>query len=338
MTGASLPTAGQQRRAGGRAAVVPWRRLVRVTARQRRTALLWAGLLAALLAIALAATGVTVHQFAARHGADWEFTTRYGHGALLEMQAFSYLLQFIPVLAGMFIGAPLLALEVEHGTTRLAWTQAASRTRWLLAQVVPISGLLVLAAIGLGAEFSWWLAPFPNGHPWSPPGFRQLPLQFNLSPLPLVGWVVLGLTSGVFAGVAFRRTVPAMAATLACYGALWYEVSKSWRMHYLPPLHRSFAVQFSGSGYSDSVYWGGRGGGQAVMMSERLGWPNGGLLSNAEQARPASWLNLHHIVIWVTYQPASRYHVFLLIEFGWLIAASALLLVATTVLIRRRPA
>ena len=336
MTVAVLP-AGQQPRADTPAAAVPWRRLVRVTARQHRTALLMAGLLAALLAIALAATGVTVHQFAARHGASWEFTTSYGHGALLEMQAFICLLQFIPVLAGMFIGAPLLAREVENGTARVAWTQAASRTRWLLAQVVPIACLLGLAAAGLAAEFGWYLSPFPNGHPWSPPALSASPLLFNLSPLPLVGWVVFGLTFGVFAGAAIRRSLPAMALTLPCYGALLYQVSASWRMHYLPPLHHALTVHFSGSAGNTSSF-GGYWSGRAVILSQGLGWPDGRLLGNAAYRQSGPWLNLHHIVLWVTYQPASRYHEFQLIEVGWLIAASALLLAGTAVLIRRRPA
>lgn len=33
-------------------------------------------------------------------------------------------LTFLPVLAGLFIGAPLVAAETEHGTHRFVWTQA----------------------------------------------------------------------------------------------------------------------------------------------------------------------------------------------------------------------
>ena len=33
-------------------------------------------------------------------------------------------LTLLPALAGLFIGAPLLARELEHGTHRLAWTQS----------------------------------------------------------------------------------------------------------------------------------------------------------------------------------------------------------------------
>ncbi len=128
-----------------------------------------------------------------------------------------------------------------------------------------------------------------------------------------------------------------MAATLACYGAILFEVSFSWRMHYLAPLQRAVAVQFqTGSSYGYSVYWGR--GGQPVIMSEALGWPDGRLLTTAEQLQPAAWLRLHHIMMWITYQPANRYHTFQLIELGWLLPASALLVAAAVFLIRRRPA
>lgn len=33
----------------------------------------------------------------------------------------------------MVIGAPLLGLELERGTWRLAWSQTVPRTRWLAA-------------------------------------------------------------------------------------------------------------------------------------------------------------------------------------------------------------
>jgi hypothetical protein len=37
------------------------------------------------------------------------------------------LLLVLPMLAGMFLGAPLVAREVEHGSHRLVWTQGVSR-------------------------------------------------------------------------------------------------------------------------------------------------------------------------------------------------------------------
>lgn len=337
MTDAAHP-ASQNHQPGKQVAAVPLRRLARVTARQHQTALLWTGVVVTVLAIALAATGVPLHELAARGGPNWYGLTRASvdYGGVL--QEFALLLQLTALLAGMFLGAPLLPREIDNGTAKLAWTQAASRTRWLLAQVLPLASLLALAALAIGAEFGWWLSPFPHVaiEPPIVPGSPWWPLRFNLSPLPLAGWVVFAFTLGVFLGAAIRRTLPAMAATLVCYGAVLFEVSASWRMHYLPPLHRAVAAQFQpGGSYGYSVYWGPH---PPVIMSEALGWPDGNLLSNAEQLRPAAWMTLHHIVMWITYQPASRYHTFQAIELGWLLAASALLVAAAIFVIQRRPA
>jgi len=336
MTAAAHP-ASQNQQSGKRTARVPLRRLMRVTVRQHRTTLFWTGIVVAVLAIVLAATGVPLHELAARGGPSWYGASRASVDFGGVLQALALLLQLAALLVGMFIGAPLLPREIQEGTAKLAWTQAASRTRWLLAQVLPLAGLLALAAFAIGAEFAWWLSPFlhlatgrigPLSPWWS--------LRFNLVPLLLAGWVVFAFTSGVFLGAAIRRTLPAMAATLACYGAVLFEVSASWRMHYLAPMHRAVAVQFQAVGsYGYSVYWGPH---PPVIMSEGLGWPNGRLLSNVLQMRPAAWMRLHHIVMWITYQPGSRYHTFQAIELGWLLAASALLVAAAIFMIRRRPA
>ena len=56
-------------------------------------------------------------------------------------------LTVIPALAGLFLGAPLLAREFEYGTFRLAWTQSLSRRRWVLSRTV----LLALATIAAAA-------------------------------------------------------------------------------------------------------------------------------------------------------------------------------------------
>ncbi|HEX2142105.1 MAG TPA: hypothetical protein VHK28_07540, partial [Candidatus Limnocylindria bacterium] len=41
-------------------------------------------------------------------------------------------LAVLPFVAGVVLGAPLLAREFEHGTTLLAWPLARSRVRWLV--------------------------------------------------------------------------------------------------------------------------------------------------------------------------------------------------------------
>ena len=52
---------------------------------------------------------------------------------------------FLSFAAAVFLGVPIVAREVERGTSRLAWSLAPSRMRWFLARLVPI--LVILAAI-----------------------------------------------------------------------------------------------------------------------------------------------------------------------------------------------
>jgi hypothetical protein len=43
------------------------------------------------------------------------------------------LFQMIPPMIGAFVGAPVLARELETGTYRLTWAQGFGRARWTLA-------------------------------------------------------------------------------------------------------------------------------------------------------------------------------------------------------------
>lgn len=53
----------------------------------------------------------------------------------------------LPFAAAAFIGVPIVARELERGTSRLAWSLAPSRWRWYLARVAP--ALLLVAVLSL---------------------------------------------------------------------------------------------------------------------------------------------------------------------------------------------
>lgn len=50
---------------------------------------------------------------------------------------FSFM-NLLPYITGLFLGAPLIAREIERGTTRLAWSIAPSRLRWYVWRVTPV--------------------------------------------------------------------------------------------------------------------------------------------------------------------------------------------------------
>ena len=69
------------------------------------------------------------------------------------------LLVLLPMLVGLFLGAPLVAREVEQGTHRLVWTQGVSRLRWATTKF----GLITLFGLALAAGYAvlltWWIEP-----------------------------------------------------------------------------------------------------------------------------------------------------------------------------------
>jgi hypothetical protein len=63
-------------------------------------------------------------------------------------------LAVLPFVAGVVLGVPLLAREIEHKTAQLAWPLARSRARWLGIRLVPtaIIGAILVALAALAGE------------------------------------------------------------------------------------------------------------------------------------------------------------------------------------------
>jgi hypothetical protein len=137
----------------------------------------------------------------------------------------------LPALIGIFWGAPLIARELETGTYRLSWTQSVTRTRWLAVRV-GIMGLLAVVATGLFTLMvTWWSSPIDRAN------LDQFGPTFGLRDIAPIGYAAFAFAVGVTAGVLIRRTVPAMAATLAVFVTA-RETTTFWlRAHLLPPAH-----------------------------------------------------------------------------------------------------
>ena len=63
-------------------------------------------------------------------------------------------LTILPFVTGVFLGGPLIAREIERGTTRLAWSLGSSRLRWYISRMLPIilAVLAVAFAAGVAAD------------------------------------------------------------------------------------------------------------------------------------------------------------------------------------------
>ena len=145
---------------------VPWRRMAWVTWRQHRFALAGVAALLGALAVCLWLVGLQVHHAyaaaAACHPAGSAicydmFSSFSGMDGFL---ANGFILQAVPALIGAFVGAPVLAREMETGTFRYAWTQGFGRWRWTLAKLVLLA-MAVAAAAGLFTLLmSWYFQPY----------------------------------------------------------------------------------------------------------------------------------------------------------------------------------
>jgi hypothetical protein len=319
-----------------RPAAAPWRGAgwagpARVTWRQHRLALAAVAALFGVFAAVLVAQGLGMHHVYSSFGLSFGHPPSGARAvALAETFESEYLgygmyvprfLMFLPLFVGAFLGGPLIARELETGTFRFAWTQAAGRTRLTIAKLTVLGLALTAMALAFSALFSWWYRPF-----------RQLigPLP-EIEGLVFAARVLLGFTLGAFAGAVLRRTVPAIAAAMVLWLAVVLPTALFLRPHFEAPLTApvSMSSKFS-TEWSLSQWW-------VDPAGHRLsGAAYNALVRSLPTGDPQAWLAAHHYVLWETFQPASRFWTFQAIEAGGLVALSLVLGAATVWWVRRR--
>ena len=141
---------------------------------------------------------------------------------------------------GVFWGAPMVAREIEAGTSRLVWTQSVTRTRWLAIKL-GVAGLGA-AVVGLGGlALTWWCAPIDDAvaQGLRDPGLlsvpRLWPELFAARGVVPIGMSVLALVIGVTAGLLVRRSIPAMAVTLVAVIAVQILLPSVVQKHLMAP-------------------------------------------------------------------------------------------------------
>jgi hypothetical protein len=160
------------------------------------------------------------------------------------------LIALTPAVTGLFWGAPLLARELETGTFALAWSQSVTRGRWLAVKLT-VGGLAAMAVTeALSLLFAWWAAPLGRAAGLGGSGTSLAVNQFN--PLAFVthgitplGYAAFAFTLGVTAGAMIRRTVPAMAVTLAIFAALQIAMPLGIRPNLFPASHTTVAININ---------------------------------------------------------------------------------------------
>lgn len=234
-----------------------------------------------------------------------------------------------PAVIGMFWGAPLITREIETGTFRLAWNQSVSRYRWIGVKL----GLIGLASMAAAAVASlmvtWWAAPINRavvlaGSASPTTVNRFTPAAFAASGIVPVGYAAFAFALGVTAGVLVRRTVPAMAVTLAAFAAVQLAWPNWIRPHLIAPVHAVLALgKVSLGGFGDgpgnSLFLAVGSKGDGWILSSHAANAAGQVISrvpggcSTQTGGPGAFLAClarNGVRAAVTYQPGSRYWTF----------------------------
>ncbi|MFD5815255.1 hypothetical protein [Streptomyces sp. NPDC127038] len=223
----------------------------------------------------------------------------YDPSSLLDLASFG---------VAVFAAGSLTARELENGTARLAWTQSVTPARWLAARLA-VPALLVTAGTGLLVVLYRML--------WTAHGNLLLAgigpraVYFSIGPATVAA-PLLGLAVGAFAGLALRRTLPALAVAGLVQGAVITFRANSWPFqgsHQQPDLSaHSRAITAAGTRIPDP---------------------------GCELSRPC--LARHQIVGFTReYLPSPDYWPRQLLETGVMLAATAILVAAAFGVLRRR--
>lgn len=285
-----------------------------------------------------------------RCGALWNHYN-VGYVFTSNINTVAVALAVLPVLVGVFVGAPLLAREFEAGTAQFAWTQAVSRGRWMAAKLGWIGAVLAALSVAFGLLVNWWLLLADGADFMS----RWQQEQFGLTAITFTGWMLLMFAAGVLAGALIGRTVTAMAATAAT-GAilLWLNMGKlTGMLTSVSPLHARTTLVPGGL---PGVFYAGSGSGAiggSTLATPRGSWvlsswltaPGGRTVSwnttsfwSLKPSRQLAWVTSHHLTAWITYQSAGRFWLFQGIEGGAAVLIALLLAAGTVWLVRHRMA
>ena len=245
----------------------------------------------------------------------------------------------LPPVLGVFVGAPLVARELESGTFRLIWTQSITRVRWSLAKIGTVVSIIALVFAVFIPLIFWWKGPFAIGGDSSMIGGQDFAIEGTL---PLA-YTIFAMALGLTAGALLRRIVPAMFATLAGYVGVALALGNWGRPNWLPPVITTWNPYLSQGptnlrrdawilyfGYVDKA-------GQRINMENvfQTCAPDGAADLHVGSAYNAC-IQSHDWLSAMVWQPADRFWAFQGIESGVLIALAMALLALTIWLIRRR--
>ena len=118
------------------------------------------------------------------------------------------LLTFLSFAAAVFLGVPIVAREVERGTSRLAWSMAPSRMRWFLARMVPILIALAVITFLAGVAIDRYAAAASQD-----PDLTKSFTLFGFRGLLIASRAIFIFAVAVAVGAIFAQALPAVIIT-----------------------------------------------------------------------------------------------------------------------------
>jgi hypothetical protein len=279
-----------------------------------------------------------------------DFVNRFFQDHQNAFLAVTAVVLVLPALIGLFWGAPLITRELEAGTHRLVWNQTITRTRWLAVKL-GLTGLAAVTAAGLGSlTVDWWSNPIDK----TAANFARMePLLFDARGIVPIGYAAFAFALGVTVGMLVRRTLPAMAITLAAFVTVQIAMPLLVRPHLVAPTRSTIEITASsldglhaplGNGPVQAILRAPETGaytGAWVLSSQAVdasghaidritlsrsgscGPPHGGAARQPSGAKPGDGLSACFAEMKrlgyrqrVTYQPASRFWPFQWYETG----------------------
>jgi hypothetical protein len=309
--------------------------MIWLTWRQHRKQALYTVIALAVLAAFIVPTGLAMHRDFDRLvvrgcvpnvpcDGYHEFSTTYGSYIYACM-----LLLVVPLLFGLFWGAPLVSREIEQGTHHMIWTQGISRRHWALAKVGLLGGAVTVLAVVYGLGISWWYGPLKFVES------RFGEIFFDAQGVAPVGYTLFAVALGITAGTLVPKVVSAMAITLPVFIAVRVAVAIYVRPRFVTPITDNFPVVVDPASDIGSMRIG------TWLLNSDVRRPDGTFVtSGAAICSPAqateclgplsSDMHNHQV-----YQPADRFWPFQWIETGIFVALAALLVWLTIRRIRR---
>jgi hypothetical protein len=189
---------------------LPW-----AVVRVHRTALIvWGAFVAAVVGALLWAVGVKgdaarAEEAYCRHHDLCTIDASLDYSTVLRLTANLLCYSFYAVAA--WAGAALIARELETGTARLAWTQSVSPARWLAAKLAVPALIVMAGGAVLVSVYRWgWSA-----RPERTLGYWTASSVFVARGPAVVAYALCALAVGALAGLALRRSLPALGVSLA---------------------------------------------------------------------------------------------------------------------------